>query len=153
MGVEFRVLGPVGPFDDADQPVRLGPRQQALLAALLLEPNQLIPRDQLIDHVWGDKPTTRPENAIHNQLTLLRKALAHIPDVAITWRGGYRLTVDEASLARRSRPVDRASPRRCLAGVSRAQLQRQLQRRRTRPFPEIREGPDQVRSRLRESNP
>ncbi|HEY4453601.1 MAG TPA: BTAD domain-containing putative transcriptional regulator [Pseudonocardiaceae bacterium] len=95
MRIEFRLLGPVSVLIDGE-PVPLGPRQQALLAVLLVEPNQLVSRDQLLDRVWGDKQPIRPANAMQTQLTLLRRA---IPDVAIVWRnGGYQLVVDESAI-------------------------------------------------------
>ena len=98
MSIEFRVLGPVSAWADGTA-IALGPRQQAVLAVLLVQPNRLVSRDQLLDRVWGEKLPTRPANAMQTQLTLLRRALAPIPDVTIIWQtGGYRLTVDEATI-------------------------------------------------------
>jgi DNA-binding SARP family transcriptional activator/Tfp pilus assembly protein PilF len=93
--IEFRLLGPVSVLVDGE-PVPLGPRQQALLAVLLVEPNRVVSREQLLDRVWGDKQPIRPANAIQTQLTLLRRA---IPGVSIGWRNvGYLLVVDESTI-------------------------------------------------------
>ncbi|HEX4221310.1 MAG TPA: BTAD domain-containing putative transcriptional regulator [Pseudonocardiaceae bacterium] len=98
MATEFRVLGPVSVRID-EQAVPLGPRQQAVLVVLLVEPNRLVSRDQLLDRVWGEKLPARPLNAMQTQLTLLRRALAASQDVTITWQtGGYRLAVDEDTI-------------------------------------------------------
>lgn len=98
MVVEFRILGPVDVRLDGE-PIPLGPRQQAILAVLLVEPNRLVSREKLLERVWGEKVPTRPANAVQTQLTLLRRALAPVPDVAITWQStGYRLGVDEAAI-------------------------------------------------------
>ena len=94
MRIEFRVLGPVSVLID-EEPIPLDPRQQALLGVLLIEPNRLVSRDQLLERVWGE---ARSVNAMHTQLTLLRRALAPIPDVTINWQGGYRLTIDETTI-------------------------------------------------------
>ncbi|HJP80074.1 MAG TPA: BTAD domain-containing putative transcriptional regulator [Pseudonocardiaceae bacterium] len=119
MAVEFRILGPVDVRLDGE-PIPLGPRQQAILAVLLVEPNRLVSRDQLLERVWGEKVPSRPANAVQTQLTLLRRALAAVPDVAITWQStGYRLGVDEAAIdlhrfralaeAARTSPVEAAA--------------------------------------------
>src|SRR5262249_39964296 len=52
-GAEFRLLGPVEVWV-GDRGVDAGqPRQQAVLAALLVEPGRVVPTDTLIARVWG----------------------------------------------------------------------------------------------------
>jgi DNA-binding SARP family transcriptional activator len=52
--MEFRVLGPLQVLQEG-QTVRIpGPRERALLAALLLRPGEVISADRLIDLLWGD---------------------------------------------------------------------------------------------------
>jgi DNA-binding SARP family transcriptional activator len=54
--VEFLLLGPLEAVESG-QPIPLGGRQQrALLAVLLLRPNEVVPADQLIDALWGERP-------------------------------------------------------------------------------------------------
>ncbi|MEO8696613.1 MAG: BTAD domain-containing putative transcriptional regulator [Acidimicrobiales bacterium] len=70
-----------------------GPKQQAVLAVLLVNPGQLVALDRIIYAVWGDYPPARAEVSVRGYVSNLRKAL----DTRITWRGqGY---VIEASAA------------------------------------------------------
>jgi DNA-binding SARP family transcriptional activator len=58
--MEFRILGPLEVEHD-DRLVNLGgSKQRALLASLLLRANEVVPRDRLIDRLWGDDPPFRP---------------------------------------------------------------------------------------------
>ncbi|HEY4460315.1 MAG TPA: BTAD domain-containing putative transcriptional regulator [Pseudonocardiaceae bacterium] len=95
MTVEFRLLGPIEAKLDGTA-VAIGPRQQAILALLLIEPHRLVTVDQILDRVWVGKRPARPANAVQTQLTLLRRAL---PGVDIAWQtGGYRIAVDEQTV-------------------------------------------------------
>jgi hypothetical protein len=52
--IEFRLLGPVEMSRDTG-PVPLGgPRGQAIVAALVLEPNRFVSLDQLVASAWGE---------------------------------------------------------------------------------------------------
>src|SRR3982751_6131015 len=74
--VEFHLLGPLDVWADG-VPLLVGaPRQRALLAALLLHPNQVVPVNRLIDMVWGEPA---PRSAIANlrsYVAALRRQLA-----------------------------------------------------------------------------
>src|SRR5262245_39535721 len=73
--MEFRVLGPLEVVD-GDQPVDLGgPRQRALLAILLTRANQVVPRDTLIDALFGEEPREAARNLLQVYVSRLRKAL------------------------------------------------------------------------------
>ena len=52
--MEFRILGPVEVWDAGRQLQIGGAKQRALLAALLLHANEVVPADRLIDEVWGE---------------------------------------------------------------------------------------------------
>jgi DNA-binding SARP family transcriptional activator len=96
-GTGFRVLGEIGLWVAGESvPIR-GERQQGILAALLAEPRRPTPGDQLIERVWGNhRRPHRPVNALQTHLTLLRRTLARVEDVAIQWKpAGYRLVVNE----------------------------------------------------------
>ncbi len=63
--MEFRILGPLEVFDDEGRPVPVHRgKEQALLAYLLLHPNELVPSDRLIDELWGERP---PATAVAEQ--------------------------------------------------------------------------------------
>ena len=54
--MEFRILGPLEVVADGRVlPLGRG-RQRALLAILLLRPNQVVPTERLIDDLWGGQP-------------------------------------------------------------------------------------------------
>ncbi len=56
----FRVLGPLE-VELGDERITLsGLRPRALLTALLLEPNTVVPAHRLVEALWGDQPRTSP---------------------------------------------------------------------------------------------
>ena len=55
--MKFRLLGPLEVVDDDGGALPLGgPRPRALLAQLLLHPNEVVSTDRLIDGIWGETP-------------------------------------------------------------------------------------------------
>ena len=90
--VQFRLLGPLQ-VDAGDGPVSLGgPKQRAVLANLLVRPNQVVPADTLIDEVWGDEPPGQARNTLQTYVSNLRKALG---EGMLEGRApGYVLVVD-----------------------------------------------------------
>ncbi|WP_220507466.1 AfsR/SARP family transcriptional regulator [Amycolatopsis dendrobii] len=96
MTVRFRLLGPVGVTVD-DRAIELGhPQLRCMAAVLLIEANQTVAMDELIDRVWPDGALPRqPRRAVQHNIPLLRRALAPVPEVALTRDGcGYRLSVE-----------------------------------------------------------
>ena len=73
--VEYALLGP---FEarSVDGPLRLGaPKSRALLALLALHANRVVPRERLIDSLWGDEPPGTAVKAIQVYVSQLRKVL------------------------------------------------------------------------------
>jgi predicted ATPase/DNA-binding SARP family transcriptional activator len=105
---QFRVLGAVEASAGAD-PVPLGgPRQRGLLALLLLNAGKVVPRDALVDGIWGEAAPQRAANALQVQIHALRK---HIGTERIETHGsGYRIRVgdDELDVLRFEELVQRA---------------------------------------------
>ncbi|MGC5388156.1 AfsR/SARP family transcriptional regulator [Micromonospora chalcea] len=99
--VTFRLLGPVEVCLD-DRTVRVGgPRSQAMLAALLLEANRIVPVSRLMDAAWGGHPPASADVQVRNRVAAARRALraAGLPgDVIGTHGSGYLLTVAEGQL-------------------------------------------------------
>jgi DNA-binding SARP family transcriptional activator len=61
--MEFGVLGPLQVLQEG-QTVRItGPKERALLAALLLRPGEVVSADRLIDLLWGDDAPGNAPNA------------------------------------------------------------------------------------------
>jgi len=92
--MEFRVLGPLEVVDEGRTIPLVGSRERRLLAALLLRPDEVVSTDRLIDVLWGEEPPSNPANALHQQLTRLRKILgARGSGLLVTKRPGYALAV------------------------------------------------------------
>src|SRR5690348_1597236 len=91
--MEFRVLGPLQVLDRIGPITLGGPRQRAVLAALLLEPNRVVYMDRLIDWLWGEHPPSRASGTLQAYVSNLRRLLGG-PD-RLVWRPpGYLLRID-----------------------------------------------------------
>ncbi|HEU5159750.1 MAG TPA: AfsR/SARP family transcriptional regulator [Streptosporangiaceae bacterium] len=104
--VNFFVLGPLMvTIDSSPVPIPAG-RQRALLAALLLKANEVVPVDELIDRLWDDDLPHRPRGALHTCLTRVRQALdgqgAGVSELIQTSAAGYmiELSADHLDLLR-----------------------------------------------------
>src|SRR5215211_3746126 len=104
--MEFRILGPLEVWDGEGEVSLGGPKPRALLAGLLLHPNEAVPADRLIDELWGEEPPEDAAAALRVNVSRLRKALAQ--DVLTTRSPGYviRVEPDELDLHRFERLVD-----------------------------------------------
>jgi DNA-binding SARP family transcriptional activator len=96
--MQFRVLGPLKIIDDSNAEVRIRrPREQGLLAAMLLYPNQVTKTDRLMDMLWGDDRPTNGAGALRTHIWSLRRhppladRLRHFP-------GGYSVEVRSGEL-------------------------------------------------------
>jgi predicted ATPase/DNA-binding SARP family transcriptional activator len=90
--IELGILGPLEVRRDG-APVRVGAaKERALLAVLLLRPNEAVSRDRLIEELWGDERPETAEHALEVYVSKLRRLLGR--DVVATKAGGYALTVD-----------------------------------------------------------
>ena len=90
--MDFRILGPLEVNDDG-QALTLGAaKQQVVLAALLLHPNEVVSMSRLVDEVWGDAPPATSAKVIQGYIAGLRKALG--ADTIITKAGGYLARVE-----------------------------------------------------------
>jgi len=71
----YKILGPLEVVRDGAT-LPLGPaKQRALLARLLLSPNETVSKDRLIDDLWGQSPPARAEQNLFQHVFRLRKAL------------------------------------------------------------------------------
>jgi DNA-binding SARP family transcriptional activator len=106
MPMRFQILGPLEVEDDGREVPLGGPRPRALLAVLLLHPNEVVPADRLIDDLWGGDSREGGAGALRVNVARLRKAL---PEGVLTTRSpGYMISVapDELDLHRFERLVD-----------------------------------------------
>jgi DNA-binding SARP family transcriptional activator len=94
--MEFRILGPLEVEDDGRSLKVSGAKQRALLALLLLHANEAVPRERLIDELWGEEPPETAATAIQVHISQLRKTLGR--DVIVTQSPGYLLRVADGEL-------------------------------------------------------
>jgi DNA-binding SARP family transcriptional activator/tetratricopeptide (TPR) repeat protein len=96
--MRFGLLGPPTVHDAAGEPHPLGSAKvRALLAALLLRPNRVVPVDELKDALWGDEPPASAHASLHNHVTRLRRLLAE-EDRLRAVPPGYLLRVEPGEL-------------------------------------------------------
>ena len=70
--LEFRILGPFEVVEE-EQALQLGgPRQRALLAALLLHRGEVLNSDRLIDLIWGERPPATAAKTLQVYVSHLR---------------------------------------------------------------------------------
>ena len=93
--IRYAVLGPVQLRDRGRVLPAGGPRQIALLAYLLLNPNRAVSADELIDAMWGEQDARGALKRLQVAITRLRKALesAGREPALRTVAGGYLLEV------------------------------------------------------------
>ena len=103
------MLGQIAAAGD-DGPLTLGaPKQRALLAFLLLNANAVVPRDRLVDVLWGTAPPQSAVSSLQVYVHGLRKVLG--AERIERHGAGYRLQLEpeELDLARFERLVERAA--------------------------------------------
>jgi DNA-binding SARP family transcriptional activator len=108
--VEFRLLGALEVVI-ADRPVLIGgPRQQVVLATLLVSHPDPVSNDRLIDAVWGDDPPPTAPATVQAYVSRLRKLLGAAGVGLPSGARGYRLEIDDDAIdaCRFDRAVDEA---------------------------------------------
>ena len=74
--MEFRILGSLEVLDEGRAITLGGSKQRALLALLLLHPNETLSTDRLVDELWGERPPANAAKSVQMQISRLRKVLA-----------------------------------------------------------------------------
>ncbi len=113
--MEFRILGPLDVIE-GDRVVDVaGAKHRALLAMLVLHPNEVVSLERLIDALWEDEPPETAQKALQVYVSQLRKALGK--DRVLTQAPGYRLRVeaDELDLSRFQRFMEEGRAKEALA--------------------------------------
>ncbi|HEX6492257.1 MAG TPA: BTAD domain-containing putative transcriptional regulator, partial [Candidatus Dormibacteraeota bacterium] len=98
-GPAFHILGPLQVSVGNGAVALGGPKERALLALLLLHPNQVVSVDRLTEQLWGDAAPERATAALRVYVSHLRRALGeHGDEVIATRPPGYMLRLDPAQL-------------------------------------------------------
>jgi YVTN family beta-propeller protein len=103
--VDFRILGTLEVADEGRELALTGGKQSALLAILLLHPNEVVPSDRLIDELWGERSPATAAKSLQVHVSRLRAAFedsgANRGDgVVLTRGGGYLIRVRPRELDR-----------------------------------------------------
>jgi YVTN family beta-propeller protein len=94
--LDFRILGPLEAEEDGRLLTLGGAKQRALLALLLLHANEVVPRDRLIDELWGEQAPETAGTALQGYVSGLRKTLGS--ERIVTRGHGYLLPVEPETL-------------------------------------------------------
>lgn len=73
--LEISILGPLEVTRDGSSVVLPAGMQRALLALLAVSVNQVVPRERIVDQLWGDRPPETAATSLHGLVSQLRKAL------------------------------------------------------------------------------
>jgi DNA-binding SARP family transcriptional activator len=102
-GTHFRILGALQICQDGTQITPGAGRQRAILALLLLHPNEIVSCDRLIDELWGQAPPVSARGTIQSLVSRLRRLLEAAGGVRqatplVRRLNGYQLEVADGAL-------------------------------------------------------
>jgi DNA-binding SARP family transcriptional activator/tetratricopeptide (TPR) repeat protein len=98
MGTEFFLLGPLGVCTDGTPVPIPAAKRRALLAALLLRANHVVPVDDLAEVLWGEDLPSEARTGVQNYVMRLRQALGAAGSRITTQPGGYLIRVEAGEL-------------------------------------------------------
>lgn len=98
--MEYRLLGPLDVIEDGRSLDIGGPRQQIVLAMLLLEANHVVSVSRLVAALWDDRPPATARSQVQICVSALRRGLAAVgvTDAIVTRPPGYVLRVTDDDL-------------------------------------------------------
>jgi DNA-binding SARP family transcriptional activator/class 3 adenylate cyclase len=100
--IEFRVLGPLQVVKEERVLALGGRKQRGLLALLLLDRDRVVPRDRVIDALWGQRPPASAANSVHVYVSKVRRLLEDEESghqaALVTEAPGYLLRVPAGAL-------------------------------------------------------
>jgi DNA-binding SARP family transcriptional activator len=116
--VQVCVLGPLEVLRDGRPVDHGGPKQGALLAALVLHAGSAVSTDALVDLLWGDRPPRSVTGTLQAYIAGLRRVLEpdraprSAPTVLLTSGAGYslRLPPEALDVCRVEQAVPRGQP-------------------------------------------
>jgi len=94
--MEFRILGPLEVEVEGQQVPLGGLKQRALVAVLLLHPNEVVSRDRLIDALWGERAPASAHRSLDSYASRLRGLLG--PERLVRRQPGLLLVVEPGEL-------------------------------------------------------
>jgi WD40 repeat protein/DNA-binding SARP family transcriptional activator/energy-coupling factor transporter ATP-binding protein EcfA2 len=105
--VEFRILGPLEVLGESGKVALGGIKPRAVLAVLLLHPNEAVNAERLALALWGEDAPASAVKTVQVYVSRLRKALGDV-DALATTTAGYclRVRADELDAERFARLVE-----------------------------------------------
>jgi DNA-binding SARP family transcriptional activator/tetratricopeptide (TPR) repeat protein len=100
LSVKFKILGSLEISEGADQVDLPGPRQQVVVATLLLSANRVVTIDRLVEATYGEDPPPTARSQVQNSISSLRRRFAsHASNETISTREyGYVIHVNGGHL-------------------------------------------------------
>ncbi|BCL25324.1 hypothetical protein GCM10017557_01830 [Streptomyces aurantiacus] len=74
------------------------PNARAVLVALLLEANRLVPVSHLMETAWEQNPPATAEHRIRRIVAALRTQVPDLRKIPVTEEPGFRIVVDDGQL-------------------------------------------------------
>src|SRR5688572_25899409 len=101
--MRIQMLGPLRVWDGARWAGINAPHHRIVLSVLLAEPGRTVPRERLINDIWGEHPTRTAGSAVNGYVMHLRRLLkaGEAADL-ITHAAGYELVTEEDTVDARS---------------------------------------------------
>src|SRR5919109_5157629 len=96
--MDFRLLGPLELWDGRREIEVAGAKRRALLAILILHRNEVIPRDRLVDLLWGERPPPSAFHSLEVQVSKLRALVSCDGSRLQTRPPGYVLRLEPGEL-------------------------------------------------------
>jgi DNA-binding SARP family transcriptional activator len=96
--VEFRILGPLEVWANGRRVPLGSAKQRALLAALLLRPNEVVAAGELAEALWGERPPPSAPKLVQVYVSQLRRSLDGGAAVVVTRGRGYAAEVGAREL-------------------------------------------------------
>jgi DNA-binding SARP family transcriptional activator len=94
--MDFRILGPVEVIEEGRSLPLGGAKPRALIALLLLRPNEVVAAERLVDELWAEQPPPTAAKTIQVYVSKLRKILGQ--GVLLSQAPGYMLRVEPGTL-------------------------------------------------------
>jgi DNA-binding SARP family transcriptional activator len=90
--MRYEILGPLRLLDEEDASSPSARQIEIILAALLIQAEQVVSAEQLMEEIWQDYPPRSAVASLYVHISQLRKFL-HRPDAIVTHKPGYLLHV------------------------------------------------------------
>src|SRR5687767_7333570 len=101
--MRIQMLGPLRVWDGVRWAGINAPHHRIVLSVLLAQAGRTVPRDRLIDDIWGEHPTRTAVSAVNGYVMRLRRLLrAGAAADLVTHGAGYELVTDEDTVDARS---------------------------------------------------